>query len=220
MHLLLVAGFLTLAARDAAAIDPRLAQRLDHATAESVGALIDSAAAAGIPTEPLVQRALQGALKKAPGQRIVAAVSNYAADLRTARDAVGAKSSDAEIVAGAAAIHAGVSSDGLHTLRAHSAGNITVALAVLTDLMANGVPAGNAIQAIQSALEKRATDSDLTTLRSNVAGDIKAGASPPVAAAARARGIAGRPPAPGASPAAARSNRPETPPGQSHGKKR
>lgn len=218
MRILLIAGFLTLVAREAAAIDPRLAQRLDHATAASVGALIDSAAAAGIPTEPLVQRALQGALKKAPGQRIVAAVRDYAADLRKARVAIGAKSSDAEIVAGASAIHAGISAEGLHTLRAHQAGNITVALAVLTDLVANGVPAGNALQAIQSALEKRATDSDLTTLRRNVAGDVGAGASPPVAAAARARGIAVRPPA--ASPPVTTSNRPATLPPQSRGRKR
>src|SRR5256886_4596409 len=44
-------------------------------------ALVDSAHTAMLPTEPLVQRALEGATKRASGDAIVAAVRRLAADL-------------------------------------------------------------------------------------------------------------------------------------------
>ena len=47
----------TLLARPAAAQDPRL-ERLDAGTRPLVAALVDSARTAGLPAEPLVQRAL------------------------------------------------------------------------------------------------------------------------------------------------------------------
>ena len=49
--------------------DPRL-ERLDPETRALVGTVIDSAHGAGLPSEPLVQRALEGATKGAPGIRI------------------------------------------------------------------------------------------------------------------------------------------------------
>src|SRR5439155_674087 len=58
--------------------DPRLA-RLDTAARSLVAVAIDSARAAGLPTEPLVQRALEGATKDAPGTLIVSAVQRAAA---------------------------------------------------------------------------------------------------------------------------------------------
>ena len=44
----------------ATAQDARLAERLDTATAAGVQQLVDSARRAGLPTEPLVQKALEG----------------------------------------------------------------------------------------------------------------------------------------------------------------
>src|SRR5262245_19291620 len=41
-----------------AAIDSRLSGRLDAEIASRIGAIVDAARAAGLPTEPLVQRAL------------------------------------------------------------------------------------------------------------------------------------------------------------------
>src|SRR5205823_380526 len=52
--------------------DPRL-ERLDAGTRPTVAALVDSAHRALLPTEPLVQRALEGATKRASGDLIVAA---------------------------------------------------------------------------------------------------------------------------------------------------
>src|SRR5438093_634738 len=53
--------------------DPRL-DRLDPDTRAQVATVMDSASRVGLPTEPLIQRALEGATKAAPGARIVAAV--------------------------------------------------------------------------------------------------------------------------------------------------
>src|SRR6266566_8930020 len=61
----------------AAGQDPRLT-RLPAEAQAPVGALVDSARAAGLPAEPLVQRALEGATKQAPGDLIVAAVQRLA----------------------------------------------------------------------------------------------------------------------------------------------
>src|SRR5438132_1453125 len=80
--------------------DSRL-ERLDAATRPTVAALVDSAHTAMLPTEPLVQRALEGATKRASGDAIVAAVRRLAADLGHARDALGATAADVFVNAGA-----------------------------------------------------------------------------------------------------------------------
>ncbi|MEJ7810624.1 MAG: hypothetical protein WKG32_09480, partial [Gemmatimonadaceae bacterium] len=51
------------------ASDARLDARLDPRTRASVAAVLDSARAAGLPTEPLVDKALEGASKRADGAR-------------------------------------------------------------------------------------------------------------------------------------------------------
>src|SRR5207249_6928611 len=106
----------TLLARPAAAQDPRL-ERLDAGTRPLVAALVDSARTAGLPAEPLVQRALEGTIKGAPGDRIVAAVRRLAADLGRARDALGPAASPPELEAGAAALRGGASPAGVGQVR-------------------------------------------------------------------------------------------------------
>ena len=98
----LLAAMLVAARAAAQQIDPRL-ERLDAATRPIVATLVDSARGAALPTEPLVQRALEGATKRAAGEVIVAAVRRLAVDLGHARDALGSTTSPAELIAGAAA---------------------------------------------------------------------------------------------------------------------
>ena len=85
--------------------DARL-ERLDSVSRPIVTALIDSARVAALPTEPLVQRALEGATKRATSDRIVAAVRRLALDLGHARDALGPTTSSPELTAAAAALRA------------------------------------------------------------------------------------------------------------------
>src|SRR5947208_4683853 len=178
--------------------DARL-ERLDAATRPTVAALLDSARTAMLPTEPLVQRALEGATKRASGDAIVTAVRRLAADLGHARDALGSTASPAELTAGAAALRAGASQGTLADLRHARREPLTVPLAVLADLVASGVPVDSATAAVLG-LAARARDADLVEFRRAVERDIALGAPPAAATAAAvtAAGVwvnAGGPPA-------------------------
>jgi len=162
--------------------DPRL-ERLDAATRAAVAALVDSARRALLPTEPLVQRALEGATKHASGEVIAAAVRRLAADLGKARDALGSTASPAELNAGAAALRAGASPTILTQLRQARREPLTMPLAVLADLVASGVPVDSAAAAVL-ALAARARDADLVEFRRAVERDIALGAPPAAATAA------------------------------------
>jgi hypothetical protein len=150
-----------------------------------VAALVDSARAAGLPTEPLVQRALEGTSKRAAGDRVVAAVRRLARDLGTARSALGPVATSAEIDAGAAALYAGARPADLTALRARRPRqSLVVPLGVLADLVATGVPADTAAAAVL-ALAATTADDDYLAFRRNVERDIALGAPPAAAAAVR-----------------------------------
>jgi hypothetical protein len=184
----LVAATLVAAAATAQQSDPRL-ERLDTATRPIVATLVDSARAASLPTEPLVQRALEGATKRAPGDVIVAAVRRLAVDLGHARGALGSTASSAELSAGAAALRAGASQTTLADLRHARREPLIVPLAVLADLVASGVPVDSAAAAVLS-LAGRARDADLVEFRRAVERDIALGAPPAAATAAAATATA------------------------------
>jgi len=166
----------------AQAHDPRL-DRLDAGTRGQIVALVDSARAAGLPTEGLIQRALEGATKAAAGPRIVAAVRRFAADLGTVRQALGAESAATELEAGVAALRAGATPAVLAQLRSARRPPRTMALAVLADLVASGVPADSAAAAVLALASTR--DADLVEFRRAVERDIALGAPPAAAASVR-----------------------------------
>ena len=168
----------------AAPPDPRL-ERLDPDTRSIVAAVVDSARSAGLPAEPLIQRALEGATKGAPGTRIVAAIRRLATDLGVARTALGSRSTSRELEAAAAALRAGATPQLLTQLRDARRPPLTMALSVLADLVASGVPADSA-SAVVLALAPNARDADLVEFRRAVERDISLGAPPGGAAAVRA----------------------------------
>jgi hypothetical protein len=173
-----------LIAAHVAAQDPRL-ERLDPETRSLVVAVVDSAYGVGLPTEPLVQRALEGAAKGAAGARIVAAVRRLTGDLGAARTALGTRATPPELEAGAAALRAGATPQLLTRLRDVRRAPLTMALAVLADLVASGVPADSA-SAVVLALAPNARDADLVEFRRAVERDISLGAPPGASAAVRA----------------------------------
>jgi len=185
------------AAQDGRA-DPRLEARLDGTTRAAVAAIVDSARAGGLPTEPLVQKALEGASRQAEPARIAQAVRSLAERLGRARDALGARSSEAELVAGAGALYLGVTPATLRRLRAEQrGGTVALPLVVLSDIMERGVPRDTAASVIIALAGARVPDGAYATLRESVARDIRAGAPPAAAASTRAQGIlVGREPAP------------------------
>jgi hypothetical protein len=182
--LALLSGALLVARATAQGTDPRL-ERLDQATRPVIVALVDSARAAGLPVNLLVERALEGATKGAPGEVIASAVRRLAGDLGRARAALGSGASAADLYAGASALRAGASPDVLSRMRrARGPQSVAMALAVLTDLVARGVPVDTAATAVL-ALAATARDDELLEFRRAVERDIAIGAPPAAAASIR-----------------------------------
>ncbi len=176
-------------AAHAAAQDNRLTRRLGPATAAAVAALVDSAQHHGLPGEPLVQKALEGASKDAQGEAILAAVRALAQRLTEARSGLGTATTG-ELVAGAGALDAGARVTDLQRLRWQGAqANLTNAFLGLTFLLQRGVAPEHATTIVVSMLEARLSGADFTTLQRLVDQDIRAGAPPAEAARVRSRAL-------------------------------
>ena len=154
-----------------AAQDPRLAARLAPGTGAVVQHLIDSAAGAGLPTEPLIKKALEGESKGADSARIVAAVQGLLTHLSTARQLFGPAALEAELVAGAAALRAGATPSSLARLSAlRPREQLTVPLSVLADLLASGIPVQQAWSSVYDMASQGATDAAFLALRDRLTG--------------------------------------------------
>jgi hypothetical protein len=165
---------------------------LSPATRQAIVQLGDSLRGAKLPADPLYSKAAEGVLKGADETRILAAVRTLARELGEARDALGASSDDAELVAGASALHAGVPAAALRRLREASRGDgrsasLATPLVVLADLLLRGVPAPAASGAIDSMVVRRAQSVDFAALRAGIERDIQAGRRPEEAMSARMR---------------------------------
>jgi hypothetical protein len=164
--LLLALGLLLRSPAAAAAQEPRLESRLDSTTRVQVEAALVSARDDGLPTEPLVQKALEGASKGAPGPRIVAAVATVLADLRRAREALGVTAAADELVAAAAALRAGATPTMIGEMRRVAPhGAVAVPLAVFTDLVAGGMGADAAWRSVAELARKGGDDEAFLRLR-------------------------------------------------------
>ncbi len=182
----LTAALATLVAAHAAAQDPRV-ERLDTVARAAVAALVDSARQSGLPAEALIDRALEGAAKQAPAPRIIAALTTLLANLRGARAALGAAATTPELEAGASAIHLGVPPSALTRLRTiRSRQPLTIALSVMADLAARGVPPDSAAAAVL-ALAASLRDDQFLAFRRSVERDIELGAPPAAAASSSVR---------------------------------
>ena len=177
----------------ARAQDARLTSRLDAATVRDVTTVTDSAHAEGLPTEPLVQKALEGATMGASGSRIVRAVEMLRDNLRVARTALGVGAPESDLVAGAASLRAGVPAASLRQLRATRPSQpLAVPLAVLTDLIARGVPMSRAEASVLALARDGGGDAQFLALRRRMEGELAADHE--AEAGERPRGM----PAPGA----------------------
>jgi hypothetical protein len=195
--LVMLALPLELSAQDARTA--RLDGKLDGETQTVVLRTIDSARTRGLPMEPLVDKALEGATKRATGPRIQAAVSSLLGRLEAARDALAPNPTPRDITAGADALAYGATREALKTMRAMRPNeSVAVPLGVLTQLVASGVPVGRATRVVADLLRRGARDEQLIPLNDDVRSYVAAGASPEVALDVRTRGLNAVLPPPGA----------------------
>jgi len=169
--------------------DPRLL-RLDERTRAAVSAVVDGARREGLPTEPLIDKALEGVSKRAPGPSIVNVVRSWVADLRRAREALGPSSSPADVQAGATALRAGFSPRELERLRDVRSGvRLAAALNTGSYLVNRGVPADTISSIIVRLALASATEDQLYSLRQDIERDISGGVSAVTAASLRGAGL-------------------------------
>jgi len=157
--------------------DPRLTARLSAGTAQAVQALADSARAGGLPHEPLILKALEGVSKGADSARIVTAVRALVGRLQGAGQALGPTATEAELVAGAAALRAGAKPDRLASLKSlRPREQLTVPLSVLADLLTAGIAPERAWTSVRDMASRGAADADYLALRDRL---VQPGASGP-----------------------------------------
>jgi hypothetical protein len=170
--------------------DPRIGNRLDAPTRAALTALVDSARAQGIPTEPLFEKVMEGMSKGADGPKIVAAVRSLTIEMANAHRALGTVASADEIKAAASAVHAGVPAVELGKMKKESKlrRSLTLPFTVLADIVSRGVPVSTAANAVRSLVGAGARDADINKFQRNVSEDIQQGALPAAAAETRAKG--------------------------------
>jgi hypothetical protein len=174
----------------AATPDARLEARLPAEARAGVRTVIDTARARGLPVEPLIQKALEGASRGANATLIVRAVNSLADRLAAARGALGAASSETELVAAAGALTVGVPNATLRDLRRSQPDrSVALPLVVLADIVQRGVPVDTASSVIMSLSRAGMPEAEFHSLRQAVMQDIGSGANPATAASTRATGI-------------------------------
>jgi hypothetical protein len=165
LGLILVAGRAT-----AQTGENRLRDQVDGATYASLRGVFDSATAVGLPTGPLVDKALEGAAKHANGDRIVDVVRDLSARLAVARTALGGFGTPDELSAGAAAMRAGIAPVTLAELRRlrHNE-QVTIPLAVAAELVARGIRPDSASAEVLRLAAAGAPDVELAALPHSLA---------------------------------------------------
>ncbi len=205
----LVLGAAGLAAQGSVAA--RLSGRVSPEVVAAVRGMVDSAAARGLPVEPLVQKALEGGAKGVPADRVIAAVRALAGELDASAGALhsaGLAAPDGDAIeAGAFALTAGLKEGQVRELarasRAPFGAAATLRVAAL--LAALGVPARETVALVRRAVEKGQAPTDLLDLPGRVQSEMARGETPAQAAAGLARAPAGPPTVP---PGRERSRKP------------
>jgi hypothetical protein len=162
----------------------------DVKTRVAVEREIAQAAAKGLPTQPLIAKAMEGVTKQAEAGAITAAVSSLAKRLEQARVLLAPSASAAEIASGAEALRVGVPAPMLKKIRAAWPNrSVVMPLDVLTELHARGIPANHALEKITGLMARGATPAHIAGLGSSVQTDVAAGLAPDAALEVRARGV-------------------------------
>jgi hypothetical protein len=155
----------------------RAQRTLDPGVFAELTQLAAEVAATGVPDEPLYTKALEGAAKRVPSDRLVPAVRDYAVRLGEARQALGTDATVPLLVAGADALQRGVTRDALESLRSERPRSPMAVLA-LTELIESGVPRDRAIAILREAMQQRTRDEGVLDISARVRQLIRQGVAP------------------------------------------
>jgi hypothetical protein len=147
----------------------------EHAT--RVRELAREAQEAGVPPALIARKAFEGAAKGYPPDRIVTALESYAGRLHDASALLGPDRRPASMAAAAEALRRGVPPDAIRSLasRDRAGRDMTVPLIVLGELTEAGVPAGDALDMVNGAVDRGARGDRMLGLSAAVRRRIRRG---------------------------------------------
>ena len=204
---LVLASASTLPAQQAARPTSAASEVLPIANAkdrQAVERVIAQAQAKGLPVQPLISKAMEGVTKRASGSAIQEAVESLAERLEQARSLLSPSPSVAELVSGADALAIGVPAPMLKKIRAAwPKQSVVMPLDVLTELVARGIKADQALERLTTLMAQGATPAHIAGLGASVQSDVASGLAPDAALEVRARGVMSLLPSPAAQAAGA-----------------
>jgi rhodanese-related sulfurtransferase len=191
-------------------VSAALAGHVPDAVVHAVQVYADSATALGLPTRPLVNKALEGGVKNVPAERIVTAVGQVLGQLSEAAQALRPAGGTAPDVveAGAFALAAGLEPGDIATV-ARSAGRnypAATALRVAGTIAALGVPRDEATDLVKVTESAGQPVADLVNLPSRVQELMSHGTSASKAASDIRAAALGSVPKAGGRPGVGRNN--------------
>jgi len=193
----------------------RLAGRIPAAAIAPVDSLVWAAAADGLPTDQLVEKALEGGAKQASSEQIVAAVAQIASQLREARtlllrSGAPAPLPPAEVVAVAAALVRGLPAALVQRIVAVLPGEPTgPALDAVADMVGHGFVRDSAVDLVVDAVRQGLRGLRLLDVATAAVHELQRGRSHSLALADVRRQLPNVPTAPTPPPAAVtRARRP------------
>lgn len=148
----------------------RLEDALPAAQAAQVRRMAMEARDAGVPPGLVIRKAVEGAAKGYPPDRIVAALESYSAQLRVASGLVGRGQRPEAVAAAAEALRRGVPPDAIRSVAARNreGRSLAVPLIVLSDLTEAGVPADNALEMVNMATDRGARGDQMLAISAAV----------------------------------------------------
>lgn len=173
----------------------QLPARLSPQTRTAIEHLADSLRNAGVPADPLYDKAAEGVLKNIDDARILAATRTLARELGTAATLLGPSAGVSDVVSAASALSAGVPAKAIQKLAARrskggeSDGRLVLSFIILVDFASRGVPIDAAVKAVDGLLARGAGGPELTAFRTGVERDLLAGRDIGTTLTTRAEGV-------------------------------
>ena len=194
-------GFVAAAGAQEPTKQERVRAAFSGEAARELERLLADARDRGLPTEPLLDKALEGSAKGVPAERVLAVLAQLSTGLGRARAILaedGSPPVPADVVAVADGLRRGVPERAVSRLRTEAGPDEPIALAVhtLADLLDRGVPVDAALDVLTAWRSHGAQPTDLAELPAAVERLVRQGSLPSQAAEAVAAAVrAGRGPA-------------------------
>ncbi len=192
VSLMLALGSSDLVAQDAAQ-DAKLRASMSAGAYAEFSSTVRDARSRGLPTDPLVAKALEGTAKSVPGERIVVALRQMSDRMTRAQLMLKTTrpTTSAEIVAVSDALQRNVPEDALRKIASDPAGRATIVLSsyALADLIGQGVPLAVGVEVIAAWRASGGDTARLKEVPATIERLVRQGAAPSRAGTGVAAGL-------------------------------